>query len=141
MDVRLQGEGGAAGGELHLLAVHPSPPVDSVAAWQDDQRVIRRAALSRPGPTMVVGDLNATMDHAPLRALVRRGYEDAATAANSGFQPTWPASGVVSRLGVPVPSLLAIDHVLVTGGLRAVRTESFEIKGTDHRALVATLLY
>jgi endonuclease/exonuclease/phosphatase (EEP) superfamily protein YafD len=138
MDVRPEGR--VDGGVLHLLAVHPYPPVGGAASWREDHRVIRRAALSRPGPTMVVGDLNATTDHAPLRELARHGFQDAATAANSGFQPTWPASGIVTRLGVPLPSLVTIDHVLVGGGLRAVRTESFEVEGTDHRALVATIL-
>ena len=88
---------------------------------------------------MIVGDLNATMDHAPMRELVGRGYDDAATQAASGWQPTWPAAGEVSRFGLAVPSLLPIDHVFLSTGLRAVSTESVTIAGTDHRALVATV--
>jgi endonuclease/exonuclease/phosphatase (EEP) superfamily protein YafD len=37
---------------------------------------------------------------------------------------------------VPVPPLLAIDHVLLSDGLRSVDTETVTIPGTDHRALV-----
>jgi endonuclease/exonuclease/phosphatase (EEP) superfamily protein YafD len=133
MDVRLPR------GRVHLLAVHPRPPVGDVVQWRADQRAVRQAARGRQGRTMIVGDLNATMDHAPMRELVGRGYDDAATQATSGWQPTWPAAGEVSRFGVAVPSLLPIDHVFLSTGLRAVSTESVTIAGTDHRALVATV--
>lgn len=137
MDVRLPGVSGD--GVVHLLAVHPRAPVGDARAWAADHRVIARAAQGREGPRMLVGDLNATTDHAPLRALLALGYRDAATEARSGWQPTWPSSGVETRLGVPVPPMVAIDHVLVTGGLEAVRTETFGVAGTDHRALVASV--
>lgn len=139
MDVRLRGLPDATGGRVQLLAVHPRPPIGNVAAWRADQRVVRQAARGLARPTLVVGDLNATMDHAPMREIVGRGYHDAATQAGSGWQPTWPSAGVVSRFGVPVPPLLAIDHIFVNDGLRAVRTESFTVDDTDHRALLATL--
>lgn len=138
MDVRLRG----VRGPVHLVAVHPRPPTGDATGWWADQRVIGRAAQGRR-PALVVGDLNATMDHAPMRELVGRGYRDAATEARSRWQPTWPAAGEVSVLGLPVPSFVAIDHVLVNGGaagnLRTVRTESFTVVGTDHRTLVAAL--
>ncbi len=88
---------------------------------------------------MLVGDLNATMDHLPMRTLVGIGFEDAATQADSRWQPTWPAAGEVSRLGFAVPSLVPIDHVFLSSGLRALRTESVTVPGSDHRALVATV--
>jgi endonuclease/exonuclease/phosphatase (EEP) superfamily protein YafD len=133
MDVRLRG------GAVHLLAVHPRPPIGDVAEWRADQRAIRQGARGQQGRTLLVGDFNATMDHAPLRELVGRGYDDAATEATSGWQPTWPSAGQVSRFGVPVPPLLPIDHVFLGAGLRALRTESVTVDGTDHRALVASL--
>jgi endonuclease/exonuclease/phosphatase family metal-dependent hydrolase len=111
--------------------------------WWADQRVIRLATADGDGPTLVAGDLNATMDHKPMRQLLAAGYADAATEAKSRWQPTWPSSGEVTLLGVPVPSMLAIDHVLVQGGsqqaLRPVQTQTFTVFGTDHRALVAAL--
>jgi endonuclease/exonuclease/phosphatase (EEP) superfamily protein YafD len=122
---------------VHLLAVHPRPPIGDATQWRADQRAIRQVARGQLGRTMIVGDFNATMDHAPLRELVGRGYDDAATQARSGWQPTWPSAGVVSRFGVPVPSVIAIDHVFLSRGLRALGTESVTIDGTDHRALVA----
>jgi endonuclease/exonuclease/phosphatase (EEP) superfamily protein YafD len=133
MDVRVPGD------SVRLLAVHPRPPIGDALAWRADQRAVRQAARGTAGQTMIVGDFNATMDHAPLRELVGRGYDDAATEARSGWQPTWPSAGVVSRLGVAVPSVIPIDHVFLGGGLRALRTESVTIDGTDHRALVASV--
>jgi endonuclease/exonuclease/phosphatase (EEP) superfamily protein YafD len=126
-------------GRLRLLAVHPRPPIGDARAWWSDQRAIRKAARAGRAPTMIVGDLNATMDHVPLRELAGRGYQDAATQATSGWQPTWPAAGEVSRFGIPVPSLLPIDHVFLGVGIRASTTESVTVDGTDHRALVAAV--
>lgn len=133
MDVRLPRA------SVHLLAVHPRPPIGDVTEWRADQRAIRQGARGRQGSTLIVGDFNATMDHAPLRELVGRGYDDAATEARSGWQPTWPSAGEVSGFGVAVPSMIPIDHVFLSVGLRALRTESVTIDGTDHRALVATV--
>ena len=133
MDVR------TPAGRVHLIAAHPRPPVGDVSGWRGDQGVLRHAARATAAPTMIVGDLNATMDHLPMRTLVGIGFEDAATQADSQWQPTWPAAGEVSRLGFSVPSLVPIDHVLLSSGLRALRTESVTVEGTDHRALVATV--
>ncbi len=133
MDVR------GPSGRVHLIAAHPRPPIGSVAGWRFDQGVLRHAARATSGRTMLVGDLNATMDHLPMRTLVGIGFEDAATQADSRWQPTWPAAGEVSRLGFAVPSLVPIDHVFLSSGLRALRTESVTVPGSDHRALVATV--
>jgi endonuclease/exonuclease/phosphatase (EEP) superfamily protein YafD len=129
----------APGGPLRLLAVHPRAPIGAARGWHADQLVVRAAARAIRGPAVLAGDFNATMDHTSMRELVGRGYQDAATQARSGWQPTWPASGEVTRLGIPVPSLVAIDHVLTRGGPYAVRTETLTIPRTDHRALVAFL--
>ena len=129
---------GGGRGTLHVLAVHPHPPTGDISRWHDDQLVVRRAATGLSGPTVIVGDFNATMDHASMRELAGRGYDDAATQATSGWQPTWPSSGEVSPMGFDVPPMVAIDHVM-TRGLRATATSTYAIDGTDHRALIATL--
>jgi endonuclease/exonuclease/phosphatase (EEP) superfamily protein YafD len=133
MKVRLGGR------SITLLAVHPLPPIGDAQNWAEDQAAVRRAAVAAKGPTMIVGDFNATMDHQPLRELVGRGFRDAATEAKSRWQPTWPASGQVSVLGFGVPSMLALDHVFVNGPLHATSTRTVEIAGSDHRALLVTV--
>lgn len=126
-------------GDVLVIAVHPQPPVGDASGWTADHRAIRRAAFARATPTIIVGDFNATTDHAVLRELDARGYVDAATTANAGWQPTWPANGQVRIAGVPLPPVFALDHVLTSGLLHPVSTDALTVDGTDHRALIAVL--
>jgi endonuclease/exonuclease/phosphatase (EEP) superfamily protein YafD len=121
-------------GELTVLAVHPSPPVqaDGFAA---DQAVVART-VAELEPDLVVGDFNATGDHAPMRALADAGYRDVGELANRGWLPTWPTSGVFDVLGLP---LAQIDHVLVGERLAALDLRTVSVPGSDHRAVVATV--
>ncbi len=121
--------------DLTLLAVHPNAPTDP-AGWVSDLAVLREAARE-PGVDLLVGDFNATLDHAPLRRLLAEGYRDAVEQSNAGWQPTWPANGLFKSL--PLPPLVAIDHVLAGPGLAATRAWSVPIEGTDHRALLVEL--
>ena len=58
--------------------------------------VARRARARCPAPTsagdvqILAGDFNATLDHRELRALLDRGYTDAADAAGDGWRPPGP---------------------------------------------------
>lgn len=119
-------------GDLRVLAVHPTYPVDG-PGWAADQRIVAAAAADERAD-MLVGDFNATMDHAPMRALEDRGYRDAGELANVGWQPTWPAEGEYDHLGLP---LAQIDHVLVGPRLTALDTHTARVPDTDHLALVA----
>lgn len=119
-----------------IVAVHPRPPTGDVQDWVADHRAVRRTAYDRTGPAMIVGDFNATTDHRVLRELAGRGWTDAATSTGARWQPTWPADDQVSVLGVILPPLLTLDHVLVNEHLRAVSTKTVTVEGTDHRALV-----
>lgn len=111
-----------------LVAVHLSQPLSGKGLWRPDWDVLNQVLPELDGPVLAVGDFNSTLEHGPMRTLLGRGFTDAAEDANAGFQPTWPGRGLV-----------AIDHVLFTAPYGAVRTETFEIAGTDHRALVAGL--
>ena len=121
---------------MTLVAAHPAAPLDPVA-WRDDHAAIL-AAVVDGAPDVIAGDLNATLDHAPLRALETAGYRDAAELLNSGLGPTWPANGLYGPLGF-LPPLVPIDHVVVSSGWTATRLERVEIADTDHLALVADL--
>jgi hypothetical protein len=72
-----------------------------------------------------------------MRALANMGYRSAAELANEGWQPTWPAAGGRSVLGISVPNVVEIDHVLVGPTFAAIGTHTRDIPETDHRALVA----
>ena len=121
-------------GPLSMLAVHPVAPVIASDQWREEHRLILAAAVDEE-VDMIVGDLNATADHAVLRELEEVGYRDAAEEANEGWQPTWPANNVGSVL----PPLVRIDHVMVGPELGALDTRTVEIEGADHLALIAVL--
>lgn len=123
-------------GRHTLFAVHPHDPTD-IAKWRRDHYVIR-AAVDQEHPDLVVGDFNATLDHPPMRALAGQGYRSATELANEGWQPTWPVTGT-SLLGIPLPTSVDIDHVLVGPGYAAIGTRTVEIPESDHRAVVAEL--
>ena len=123
-------------GDLTVVAAHPQAPT-AVADWHADHARLLAAATEHDAD-LVVGDLNATTDHAPLRALADAGYRDAGELANDGWQPTWPSSARWTLLG-PVPALAQIDHVLVGPRLTATGMHTVAIPGSDHRAVVAVV--
>lgn len=122
-------------GDLTLLAVHPYAPTEP-KQWRADHTTILAAAEASDAD-LVVGDFNATLDHPPMRALAAHGWRCVAELANEGWQPTWPSNGLVGALGLGVPALVQIDHVLVGRRLAALSTHTVEIPGTDHRAVIA----
>jgi len=123
--------GGGPAIEVH--AVHPLPPLNAAAErrWSADMRALPSAR--RTGPVRILaGDFNATLDHAELRRLLDRRYEDAADAVGRGLRATWPAD---RRFPPPV----TIDHVIADErcGVRSLRV--FDLPGSDHRAVLAEL--
>lgn len=120
-----------AGATAEVAAVHPRAPapVGSQSGWRTDLRDL--VALADPGH-IVAGDLNATLDHSPVRRLTGAGLEDAAAAAGHGLAATWtggPFGGVRP----------AIDHVLSVAPWRATASGVLRLPGSDHRALWARL--
>lgn|GEM_PF-1245105 len=116
---------------IKLFAVHPAAPGRwEHEAWADDFNRLNFVLSKAIGPTMVLGDFNATRDNAPMRSIDGLGYVDAPDQAGAGFIPTFPEN----RLPMP---LVAIDHSLVRDSdLTANAVRSISITGADHRALV-----
>jgi len=120
---------------LTVLGVHPVAPVDP-AGWQADHAAILKQAEDDHAD-LIVGDMNATADHEPMRQLDDAGFRDAGEVSNQGWQPTWPANhvGVFPLL----PPLVRIDHVLIGDQLASLGTRTVDVAGTDHYALLATV--
>jgi endonuclease/exonuclease/phosphatase family metal-dependent hydrolase len=119
---------------LELTAVHTVPPARSPRAVRDWTRDL--AALPAPDDDVLrvlAGDFNATLDHAALRAVLRRGWVDAAQRAGRGLAWTW------RPLRLPGPRL-AIDHVLIDPRLAVGGVQLVHVAGSDHRALVVDLV-
>jgi endonuclease/exonuclease/phosphatase (EEP) superfamily protein YafD len=113
-----------------LVAVHMGQPLNKQGRfWRADWSVLEQVVPALQGSVIMSGDMNTTLEHRTMRTLLGEGFTDAARQANSGWQPTYPAT-----LG-----FIAIDHVLTRGDYGAVSTRTQRIGGSDHRALIARL--
>lgn len=121
--------------QTRVLAVHPGAPTPGNAdVWIRDMEILRDYLRDvPPGPVIVAGDFNATWDQVRFRNLLENGFADAAAQAGAGFRPTYPTDKIG---GWP---LVAIDRVIVRGFV-AVDVDTFEISGSDHRGVRATLV-
>ncbi|WP_433285911.1 endonuclease/exonuclease/phosphatase family protein [Micromonospora sp. CA-244673] len=119
---------------LRVESAHPAAPyaVDVVPDWWTDLRA-QPPATPRGGLSILAGDFNATLDHAPLRDLIDTGYVDAADAAGAGLSGTWGPYD-----GDRIPPV-TIDHVLVDRRIAVRAVSVHAVPGSDHRAVLAEL--
>jgi endonuclease/exonuclease/phosphatase (EEP) superfamily protein YafD len=115
---------------LDVVSAHPLAPSapGAIADWRRDLDSLPRARSG--SPRIVLGDLNATLDHKPVRDLIGSGYRDAADATGKGLVPTWGKW--------PIPPV-TLDHILVDERIHVRKVTAHEVAGSDHRALVASL--
>ncbi|HEX5711928.1 MAG TPA: endonuclease/exonuclease/phosphatase family protein [Solirubrobacterales bacterium] len=120
-----------SGRSVRLVNVHPhTPKPGHIGEWRQSLEALPSAG--RGAPWLLVGDFNATLDQAELRAVVDRGYRDAGDVAGMGLIPTWPE-------GETLPPLVTIDHVLADRRLGIVEYSVAQQPGSDHRAIGAVL--
>jgi endonuclease/exonuclease/phosphatase (EEP) superfamily protein YafD len=119
---------------FEVLAIHVPAPTSpgNAGDWRHDLRAL--PGTGNGGLRILAGDFNATLDHAELRRLIRRGYRDAAEQAGSGLRMTWPTDKS------PLPALVAIDHVLADRRIRVASARTVAIPGSDHRGVLADLV-
>jgi endonuclease/exonuclease/phosphatase (EEP) superfamily protein YafD len=120
------------GTRVALTAVHPLPPISrgNIRDWKHALGALPPAG--RRGPVrLLIGDFNANLDHARMRAVLGRGYADAADRAGKGLVPTWGTA----EFGPP----LTLDHVLVDERVAVRRVDVYDLPGGDHRAVFAHL--
>ncbi|MFI6072802.1 endonuclease/exonuclease/phosphatase family protein [Actinoplanes sp. NPDC051343] len=114
---------------LDVVSAHPLAPYSTkvLKLWKGD-------LAAEPRVDILLGDFNSTLDHAPVRRLIARGYRDAADATGRGLIGTWGPYD-----GKPVPPV-TLDHVLADKriGVKDVRVHG--VKGSDHRSVIATLV-
>lgn len=118
-----------------LLAVHPLNPLYGTDVWRAEAEVIAHSAASFAGrPLVLAGDLNSTPDHVTVRAILRRGaLRSAADAAGAGWLRTYPDNSLL-------PRLIPLDQILIGGGVRATKVETFPAPRSDHAGIRAELL-
>ncbi|MEU0550149.1 endonuclease/exonuclease/phosphatase family protein [Micromonospora sp. NPDC005979] len=119
---------------VRVESAHPSAPsaLDQVDAWRTD--LTAQPPATPDGELQILaGDFNATLDHGPLRALLRTGYVDAADATGKGLTGTWgPYDGDL------IPPV-TIDHVLVDRRIAVDEVTVLPLPKSDHRPVLATL--
>jgi endonuclease/exonuclease/phosphatase (EEP) superfamily protein YafD len=117
-----------------LESVHPCAPasLDADECWAAD--LTDQPSATVDGPVRVLlGDFNATLDHAPLRRLIATGYRDAADVRGQGLVATWPYDGK------PLPKA-TIDHVLADRRVGVAGYRVYGIPKSDHRGVYAELV-
>ncbi|MEH1168894.1 endonuclease/exonuclease/phosphatase family protein [Micromonospora sp. CPCC 205539] len=122
------------GPSVRVESAHPAAPyaLDQVGAWRADL-IAQPPATPDGGLRILAGDFNSTLDHSPLRALLRTGYVDAADATGEGLTGTWgPYDGDL------IPPV-TIDHVLVDHRIAVRTVRVLTLPATDHRPVLATL--
>ena len=130
--VRLTAGSDGAAAALEVTNVHVLPPVDHrVAQWRSDLAAVGRVAEG-PGNRLLIGDFNATYDHAEFREILNLGMVDVGAASGSRLVPTWPMEG-------PFLPGITIDHLVASPGLESSGYEVHRVAGTDHAALLALL--
>ncbi len=113
-----------------MYAVHTHAPIQRSLLQHEWQRTVSAATgLCQPGTsTLVAGDFNATLDHAPFA--LPDGCADAARSLRMSGAGTWPA-GWPGLLGAQ------IDHqVYDRAALHPIGGQILEISGSDHRGIV-----
>jgi endonuclease/exonuclease/phosphatase (EEP) superfamily protein YafD len=116
-----------------LLAIHPLSPSSEFRAQQNDRQLLFATdwAAGQDGPTIVVGDFNATPWSFPFRRLISS-TELSNSARGFGLDLSYPADG---NLLIRVP----IDHLLFSDGLAVVDRRLGPAMGSDHFPLTVDL--
>lgn len=120
-------------GTVGVVAVHTAAPIRRwMPDWAAELGLLRTWLGEGRGPHVVVGDVNATLDHAPLREALG-GARDVAADRGQGLASTWP-TGWPRWFGVQ------IDHVFTSGGVHPAGARILDLPGSDHRALLAQVV-
>nr|WP_239132062.1 endonuclease/exonuclease/phosphatase family protein [Actinoplanes durhamensis] len=119
---------------LNVESAHPIAPyaVSVLGDWRTD---LADEPTPDPNgnPGILLGDFNSTLDHAPVRKLIREGYRDAADTLGKGLIPTWGPYG-----GEHLPPV-TLDHVLADTRIGVRELSVHNVPGSDHRAVIAAL--
>jgi endonuclease/exonuclease/phosphatase (EEP) superfamily protein YafD len=116
---------------VRVVDVHPyTPKRQLIDRWREGLESLPSTGAG--APWLLVGDFNATLDHAELRDVIDRGYRDAADETGEGLTPTWPRGSVL------LPPV-TIDHVLADRRFLIGDYGVDSLPGSDHRAIFARL--
>lgn len=123
---------------IRFGSVHPfSPRPSNQGLWERGLGSISQ--LREDDHTFVLmGDFNATWDHASFRYLLGGRFVDAGENAGEWFHMTYPANKKLFSV-IPVPAAVEIDHIVHDRGVVVGDLDAVTIAGSDHKALLGTL--
>jgi endonuclease/exonuclease/phosphatase (EEP) superfamily protein YafD len=123
------------GKSVQLFAVHPFNNGIGIpnSDWERSADEVARQSDAITGPTIVVGDFNATLAHPPLRQMQDNGYREVHSWLGHGLSPSWPTDR-------GFPPLFRIDHAFVRGAVAPLAVKEIPIPGGDHRGFKGTFL-
>ena len=101
IDVTVSGPDGA----IRVVAVHFPTPLDDFASLSHDLHEAAEIGRTANGPTLLIGDFNASYWHPDFRSVLDAGFVDAHTATGAGFSTSWPTTW-------PIPPFVRLDHAL-----------------------------
>lgn len=119
--------------QVRFVSVHTTSP--SSITWKLwDQSITELSEMTSAENTQYVlmGDFNATTDHAVFRNILSTRYKDASLASGHGLQFTYPAN-------TWLPAMSGIDHIIIPNDVTVGQVQTVRISGSDHKALLATL--
>ena len=116
---------------IQVVGIHPPPPGSAADRRVQSTELAIIGRMPRDIPTIVMGDFNASFEHAVMRDLLAEtGMRDVHLEAGPMVPATWPN---------PLP-LLHIDHILVTHEFAIEEATIPTVQwGGDHRAVAAEL--
>jgi endonuclease/exonuclease/phosphatase (EEP) superfamily protein YafD len=120
-------------GTVRVIAVHVAAPVPELTqGWISELGRLQQWCAPGRGSNVVIGDVNATLDHSVLRSGIT-GCTDVAADRGEGLVATWPSSW-------PRWFGVQIDHVFVAGRVRPGSVLVLDMPGSDHRALLTRVV-
>ncbi len=119
---------------IHFTGLHTLPPASPSYSANRNKLLseIAEDVANTSGPTIVMGDLNTTSWSPYFQSFVRQsGLND--SRKGFGIQPTWPSSGAL------FPLLIPVDHCLVSDDLTVVNRRVLRDIGSDHYPIMVSL--
>lgn len=131
----------AGGLDVRIRTVHPVPPMPGgTATWKRELRELRQVTRGDTTAQIMLGDFNATHDHASFRDVLGDRFHDAWREKGAGLERTWPEGKTLPLLDRPIPALIAVDHVVVDSSMQVADVRSQIVPGSDHRAVLSTIV-
>jgi hypothetical protein len=113
--------------DLEILAIQVPSPLSSASHWRTQ---LDRLPFTNPARMRVLaGDFAATFDHGTFRAVLDRGYTDAAEQSGDGLIPTWT--------GWALP--ITTDHILTDHRCAILGYQVLNLPNTSHDAIFAEI--